>query len=265
MDLDNFFVNSSQRDLDMPQGGHGKARKNFVNIIINSDDPDEAFHIVNVDNNPGIKKPPLGPEKNLVDPELSDGSLPALATVSIDKLQDAPALHGIKWKISALVPRKKTLQVDEPPERKHSSLFYLTSEPIALTVIAEDNSEHPKVTYHLRITSTSSQLKKQPSKRTNMAWILKLSQSLKFQDSIMDIVAHALDLSTLVSTYEDFQVLFTIARKVSDPTPLLSDEDYEIMIDNVGKAKDPAVSLFICALKVCQLVIYVETILKSRI
>jgi hypothetical protein len=111
------------------------------------------------------------------------------------------------------------------------------------------------VTYHLKIAS-SSELKKQPSKRTNMARILKVSQSLtfeKFQDSVMDIVAHALELSTLVTTYEDFQVLFTIARKVSDPTPLLSDDDYEIMIDNVGKAKDPAVSLFICALKVCHL------------
>ena len=100
-----------------------------------------------------------------------------------------------------------------------------------------------------------------------MARILKVSQSLtfeKFQDSVMDIVAHALDLSTLVSTYEDFQVLFTIARKVSDPTPLLSDEDYEIMIDNVGKAKDPAISLFICALKVRHLVMF-ELILNSRI
>ena len=79
----------------------------------------------------------------------------------------------------------------------------------------------------------------------------------------MEIVAHALDLSTLVSTYEDFQVLFTIARKVSDPTPLLSDEDYEM--DNVGEAKDPVVSLFICVLKVCKLVIFVKKILKSHI
>jgi hypothetical protein len=78
----------------------------------------------------------------------------------------------------------------------------------------------------------------------------------------MDIVTHVLDLSTLVSKYEDFQVLFTIARKVSNPTPLLSNEDYEIMMDNVRKAKDPAVSLFICALKVCQLVICVVPILK---
>ena len=70
----------------------------------------------------------------------------------------------------------------------------------------------------------------------------------------MDIVTHALGLSTLVTTYEDFEVLFTIARKVSDPTPLLSDDDYEIMIDNIGKTKDPAVSLFICALKVRHLV-----------
>ena len=151
MDLDNFFVNSSQRDLYMPQGGREKASKNSVNIIIDSDNPDEAFHVVNVEDNPGIEKLPPGPEKNLVDPELGDGSLPALATMSIDKLQDAPALRGIKRKILALVPRKKTLQVDEPPEHKHSSLFYLTSEPIALMVIAEDNSEHPKVT----ITSRS--------------------------------------------------------------------------------------------------------------
>lgn len=124
-------------------------------------------------------------------------------------------------------------------------------------VIADDDFERPKVTYHLKI-ATSSELKKQPSKRINMARILKVTQSLafeKFQDSVMDIVAHALGLSTLTSTYEDFQVLFTIARKVSDPTPLLSDTDYEIMIDNVGKAKDPAVSLFICALKVSHLIV----------
>ena len=95
--------------------------------------------------------------------------------------------------------------------------------------------------------------------------ILKLSQSLKFQKFARLYHGYSCSCAALVSTYEDFQVFFTIARKVSDTTPLLSDEDYEIMMGNVGKAKDPAVSLFICALKVCQLVIYVETILKSRI
>ena len=225
----------------MPQGGHRKARKISDDTIIDSDN--------GVVDNHGTKEPPVVPEKNLVsDGELSDDSLPA--TVSIDKLQDAPGQRGVKRKISALVLSKQI-----PAERKH--LFHLTFKSIALTVtFTEDNSEHRKVTYHLKIAS-SSELKKQPSKRMNMARILKVSQSLKFQkfqDSVMDIVAHVLELSTLVSTYEDFQVLFTITRKVSDPTPLLSDEDYEIMIDNVGKAKDPAVSLFICALKVCHLV-----------
>jgi hypothetical protein len=196
VDLDNFFGNSSQqlsqRDLDMPQGGRGKARKNSVVMIIDSNNSDEALHVVN-NPSPGIIEPPRALEKNLGDSELSNGSLPA--AVSIDKLQDAPGLCGIKRKILALVPKKKT-----PAERK--LLFYLTSEPIALTAIAEDNSKHPKVTYHLKIASSSSELKKQPLKRTNMARILKLSQSLnfeKFQDSVMEIVAHALDLYMKIS------------------------------------------------------------------
>jgi hypothetical protein len=219
----------------------GKARKISADMVIDSDS-DDSIQVV--DNHAsGIKDSelPVVPEH-----ELSNDNLPA--SVSIDTRQDAPdqRASGVKRKISALVPSKQT-----PAERKH--LFQLTFEFTALTVITEDNSEHPKVTYHLKIAS-ASELKKQPSKRTNVARILKVAQSLKFpkfQNSITDIVAHVLGLSTLVSTYEDFQVLFTIARKVSDPTPLLSDEDYEIMIDNIRKAKDPAVSLFICALKVC--------------
>jgi hypothetical protein len=103
-------------------------------------------------NNPGTKELELPPEKNLGDSELSDSSLPG--TTPIDKLRDAPGLHGTKRKISALVPRKIT-----PAERKH--LFYLTSKPIVFTlVIAEDNSELPKVTYHLKIASSSSERKK---------------------------------------------------------------------------------------------------------
>ena len=128
-------------------------------MIIDSDD-------AAVVNNHGTKEPPVAPDKYLVlDGELSDDNLPA--TVSIDKLQDAPGQRGVKQKISALVPSKQT-----PAERKH--LFHLISESIALTVIAEDNSKHPKVTYHLKIAS-SSELKKQPSKCINMAQILKVS------------------------------------------------------------------------------------------
>lgn len=221
----------------MPQGGRGKARK--ISAIMITDSDDAAASVVDNDCGTRELEPP-------VDGDLSDDSLPEI--VSTDNVQDAQDQRGVKRKISALVTSKKTPASGEP--------FHLMSESTALTVMAEDSSEHPKVTYHLKIAS-SSELKKQPSKRMNMARILKVSQSLKFekfQDSVMDVVTHALGLSTLTSTYEDFEVLFTIARKVSDPTPLLSDDDYEIMIDNVGKAKDPAVSLFICTLKVCHLV-----------
>ena len=82
----------------MPQGGCGKARKISDDTIIDSD------HGV-VDNH-GTKELPVAPEKNFVsDGELSDDSLPA--TVSIDKLQDAPGQHGVKRKISALVPMSR--------------------------------------------------------------------------------------------------------------------------------------------------------------
>lgn len=56
-----------------------------------------------------------------------------------------------------------------------------------------------------------------------MAQILKVAQSLtmeELQDAIVEIIADALQLSTLISMYDDFEVLFTIAHKVSDPTPL---------------------------------------------
>ena len=72
----------------------------------------------------------------------------------------------------------------------------------------------------------------------------------ELQDAIVEIIADALQLSTLIFTYDDFKVVFTIACKVSDPTPLWSAGDYEILIDNVKSMKDPVVSLFICALKV---------------
>jgi hypothetical protein len=121
-----------------------------------------------------------------------------------------------------------------------------------LTVSVEKKPEPPKVTYHLKITA-SSELKKQPSKRNNKARILKVSQSLtldELQDAIMEKVANALQLSTLISTYNEFESLFTIARKISDPTPLQSDGDYEVLLDNLRNVKEPAVSVFVCALKV---------------
>jgi len=68
--------------------GHGKAHKISDDMIIDSND-------AAVVDNCGTKELPVAPEKNLVlDGELSDNSLPA--TVSIDKLQDAPGQCGVK-------------------------------------------------------------------------------------------------------------------------------------------------------------------------
>jgi hypothetical protein len=73
------------------------------------------------------------------------------------------------------------------------------------------------------------------------------------QDAILDKVAEVLKISTLTSTYHDFEVLFTVARKISDPTSLQSNDDYEVLIENVEKMSNPAASIFVCALKVCDL------------
>lgn len=121
-----------------------------------------------------------------------------------------------------------------------------------MTVSVEKKPEPPKVTYHLKI-ATLSELKMQPSKCNNKAWILKVSQSLmldELQDAIMEKVADALQLSTLISTYNEFKSLFTIVQKISNPTPLQSDSNYEVLLDNLHNVKEPAVSIFICALKV---------------
>jgi hypothetical protein len=98
----------------MPQGGRGKARKISNDMIIDSDD----------DSDVAVATKEL-PVPNLMDAELSDSSLPA--TVSIDKPEvqgsDAPALHGIKRKISALVPRKH-IPAATGSERKQLFLFF---------------------------------------------------------------------------------------------------------------------------------------------
>lgn len=72
----------------------------------------------------------------------------------------------------------------------------------------------------------------------------------ELQDAIMEKVADALQLSTLISTYNEFKSLFTIVQKISNPTPLQSDGNYEVLLDNLRNVKEPAVSIFICALKV---------------
>ena len=98
----------------MPQGGCGKACKISTDMIIDSD------HVDHDDFDAAVADAmPVG-NLQVGDAELSDNSLPA--TVSVDKVQDAPGLRGIKRKISALVPRKQipaTAASASGSERKH--------------------------------------------------------------------------------------------------------------------------------------------------
>ena len=99
----------------MPQGGRGKARKISADTIIDSDHVDhDDFDAA------AAVAMPVG-NLQVGDAELSDNSLPA--TVSVDKVQDAPGLRGIKRKISALVPRKQipatAASAASGSERKH--------------------------------------------------------------------------------------------------------------------------------------------------
>ncbi|KAG6894152.1 hypothetical protein C0992_007302 [Termitomyces sp. T32_za158] len=70
------------------------------------------------------------------------------------------------------------------------------------------------------------------------------------QNAVLAIAAEVLDAVTLIThSYSDFEVLFTIPRKVPDPCPLASLEDYETLVESALAMKDPSVSLFVCLLK----------------
>lgn len=132
----------------MPQGVRGKARKISDEIIIDSDDAADAVATGTV-NNHGTKEPAqAAPDsdsaKNLqvqvatvaldvdLQPELTDDSDGLPAAVSTDKLQHASGQRGIKQKVSALVPRKKTSASMARAEGKYYVVgtFFLTSERI---------------------------------------------------------------------------------------------------------------------------------------
>jgi hypothetical protein len=110
----------------------------------------------------------------------------------------------------------------------------------------------PKVTYHVKIAS-SSEYKKPPPKRANKVQLLKVPQSLTWgnlQDAIVEKAANALGLSLLICNYNIFETLFTIPRKIPDPTPLQPESDYEILLESINNMKEPAINIFVCHLKV---------------
>ena len=87
----------------------------------------------------------------------------------------------------------------------------------------------------------------------NKARLLKVSQSLtwdELQDAIVEKAADALGLSVLICNYDNFETLFTIARKIPDPTPLQAESDYEILLESINNIKEPAVNIFVCHLTV---------------
>ncbi|KAF8221884.1 hypothetical protein L208DRAFT_1382079 [Tricholoma matsutake] len=120
-----------------------------------------------------------------------------------------------------------------------------------MDTVDRQHPEVPTITYHLKVAS-HFELKKQPAKWDNKAQILKLLLTfpwVQMQDAILDKVAEVLKISMLTSTYHDFKVLFTVAHKISDHTPLQSNDDYEVLIENIEKMSNAAASIFVCALK----------------
>ncbi|KAG6834674.1 hypothetical protein H0H93_008104 [Arthromyces matolae] len=120
-----------------------------------------------------------------------------------------------------------------------------------ISVNSSRDSTERTITYHLKI-ATASELDKAPVKRNNKARIAKKSQNLSFldfQNEITKIATDVLKLPYIMTPYDDFDVMFTVPRKVPDPCPLQSPEDYDTLLDSVKSAKDPTASLFMCQLK----------------
>ena len=92
-----------------------------------------------------------------------------------------------------------------------------------------------KITYQLKLAERP-ELEKQPSKRKNQVHILTLSSDLNW-DSLKAQILVKIDecLKPRVLDFGNYDVCFTVPRKVSDPTPLGNDEDYEFLQTNVLK------------------------------
>ena len=224
--------------------GRGKARKNSTATI---NEPDATGNTTDDGHGNANQSAPI--ELSMHNPLMTlhdvgddrDDDLPAV--VLCDVQAGGPLQHGVKWKPTDTVDSKPSI----PSRRTFLLILRIPGQP----------PEAPTVTYHLKVAS-HSELKKQPAKRDNKARILKLSLTfpwVQMQDAILDKVAEVLKISTLTLTYHDFEVLFTVARKISDPTPLQSNDDYEVLIENIEKMSNPAASIFVCALKVCDLLI----------
>jgi hypothetical protein len=105
----------------------------------------------------------------------------------------------------------------------------------------------PKVNYQLKLAE-KSELEKQPNKRKNQSRILTLSADLDW-DTLKAQILVKIDecMKPSVLDFANYNVCFTIPRKVSDPTPLANSEDYEFLRTNVLKTSEKTAYIYICA------------------
>ena len=108
----------------------------------------------------------------------------------------------------------------------------------------------PKISYQLKL-APKSELNKQPQKRKNQVRILTLSADLNWDTMKAQILVKIEDcMKPKKLDFDDYDVCFTIPRKVSDPTPLATEDDYGFLLKNVTKCMDKTAYIYICAVKV---------------
>jgi hypothetical protein len=108
----------------------------------------------------------------------------------------------------------------------------------------------PKISYQLKL-APKSELNKQPHKRKNQVRILTLSADLNWDIVKAQILVKIEDcMKPKKLDFDDYDVCFTVPRKVSDPTPLATDDNYAFLLKSVGKCMDKTAYIYICAVKV---------------
>ena len=102
----------------------------------------------------------------------------------------------------------------------------------------------PKMSYQLKL-APKSELKKQPHKCKNQVCILSLSADLDWDRVKAQILVKIEDwMKPKKLAFDDYDVCFTVPCKVSDPTPLTTEDDYDFLLKNVGKCMDKTAYIY---------------------
>jgi hypothetical protein len=96
----------------------------------------------------------------------------------------------------------------------------------------------PKISYQLKL-APKSELKKQPHKRKNQVRIITLSADLDWDTVKAQILVKIDDcMKSMMLSFDDYELCFTVPRKVSDPAPPAMIDDYSFLLKNVVKCMD---------------------------